>query len=574
MKKNYFLLLLVSPLLFFGQSTMITSTEPIDLSGYTGASNHAGQGEYQIFLGMDGVLDKPIIIMDGFDPGDTRGITDIYGFLDFNGSADAYLQDGYDIVVLNFPTYQNPNDITEDVDGGADFMERNAMVLVELIKTINTDKAGNSPEQNVIIGPSMGGIISLYALNYMQASSTLNADTRLWISLDAPHLGANVPIGLQHQLNYLANNTFNPTPEVQPVINDFLMSPAARQLLYDHFNAHLTTPGGVDFDPTLTLPIQDEFRTEFLNNLNTLLDSDPNTPDFPDNTIRKVAVVNGSGIGASYLAKDGVTPVTPGFVIAESDLQFDVPNPFGFPPTITVDVAIDISMTPASGTAELVSAFNATALGGFINISSTANSGTINYNGVDAAPGGLFSLTAVTGAVPPGTATDLFNAITIDKFSFIPTVSALALGITPETSGDDINWYHNINLTSTRATTDVTPFDNTYIPDDNEDHVEINAGNAAFIDNEIRGTTLSVPIIESTTFNLERNPVDNQIILNSDRNTMALIRITDVMGKTVLQTNKQINGRTEIPVNLSQGFYILNISDENNFRSTIKFLAK
>ena len=113
------------------------------------------------------------------------------------------------------------------IDGGADFIERNAMLLVELLDIINTAKAPNSPEQNVIIGPSMGGIISRYALNYMEAN-TIDADTRLYLSFDSPHLGANVPIGLQHQLNYLAFNSLSPSVEIQPLIDGFLKSSAAR----------------------------------------------------------------------------------------------------------------------------------------------------------------------------------------------------------------------------------------------------------------------------------------------------------------------------------------------------------
>ena len=102
-------------------------------------------------------------------------------------------------VILNFPNWTASDGMTL-VDGGADFIQRNAFILVKLINEINSMKVGS--EQNVIIGPSMGGLISRYALRYME-QNTLDHDTRLYLSFDSPHLGANVPIGLQYLFNYM-----------------------------------------------------------------------------------------------------------------------------------------------------------------------------------------------------------------------------------------------------------------------------------------------------------------------------------------------------------------------------------
>ena len=131
-------------------------------------------------------------MMDGFDPLDSRSPTKIYGkYLRYQATAQIFrllgneLRDGvsannpgqtfdkFDIVVLNFPQYRRggPSTVTypcpvptayvpqpgqptrdqicqqlgyprtvtsgspaQTVDGGADYMERNAMVLVELIQ--------------------------------------------------------------------------------------------------------------------------------------------------------------------------------------------------------------------------------------------------------------------------------------------------------------------------------------------------------------------------------------------------------------------------------------------------------
>ncbi|WP_339625198.1 hypothetical protein [uncultured Winogradskyella sp.] len=326
MKKYYFLSLILFPFIVFAQTAITSSIIP-DLSAYGEATNYAGEGEYEIFLSADNILDKPIIVVDGFDPGDTRNIAALYSSLSYTGTsgtqnlADLLRVEGFDVVLLNFPTYVRAVD-GATVDGGADFMERNAMLLVELLDIINLAKTPNNPEQNVIIGPSMGGIIARYALNYME-NEALDSDTRLYMSFDSPHHGANVPIGLQHQLNYLANNPLSPVAELEPLIEGFLKSPAARQLLIDHFEPHLSGDDAFTFDPLLTLPQPHPFRAIFETNINNLT-----TTGFPEN-IRNVAIINGSGIGSTYLAKDGVTPVTNGFSVINTTIPVDSGSSFG-----------------------------------------------------------------------------------------------------------------------------------------------------------------------------------------------------------------------------------------------------
>lgn len=565
------IILLSLPFLIWSQATPITATELIDLSAYDGNNSLAGQGEYQIFLSADNILDKPIIAVDGFDPGDSRDIASIYTSLDFTDSsgtqnlADLLRVEGFDIIILNFPVYTNDSGAT--VDGGADFMERNAMVLIELINFINSEKAPNNPDQNVIIGPSMGGIISRFALNYME-SNGLDADTRLFISFDSPHLGANIPIGLQHQLNYLAFNEFSPIAEVQPLINDLLNSPAARQLLIDHYIPHLENGSLVEFDPSLTLPEPHPYRVEFQNRINSLT-----TNGFPEN-VRNVSIVNGSGILASYFAVGESGPVVNnGYPIITSSFDVTIPNPLPFgDPTIDIPVSIDVNCTPASGNAQQVSSFVATTP--FGAVTSIAESGTVNFDGVDAAPGGLFDLSGITNDIPnTGPAADLLAGFEIDKFNFIPTVSALALEITEEASGDDIDWFHNINL-SGRGTTNVTPFDNTFVPDDNEAHVELTEANVLFALSEILNNPLSSTDVALQTIVLEQNIIDNSIVLNSQLSEQARLRIFDLTGKSVFDNNFSLSPRTTIPVHISSGFYILEVNTNSDTQIIEKIFVK
>ncbi|MEG3882369.1 hypothetical protein QT972_33980, partial [Microcoleus sp. herbarium7] len=180
---------------------------------------------------------------------------------------------GYDIVVLNFPQYRRggltsqtypcpipasyvprpgqptreqlcqqagyPRTVTfgppeETVDGGADYIERNAMVLVELIRRTNaTLRQNNSTEKIVIIGPSMGGLISRYALAYMEKKGISHC-CKLFISFDSPHLGANIPIGMQQFVKFFAD--YAPDSDAHKAWYKKLNSPAARQQLLHHLN--------------------------------------------------------------------------------------------------------------------------------------------------------------------------------------------------------------------------------------------------------------------------------------------------------------------------------------------------
>nr|WP_321226698.1 T9SS type A sorting domain-containing protein [uncultured Psychroserpens sp.] len=594
MKKHYFLLLLVLPLLVQAQTVEFESALTADLSGYTGVPEFAGLGEYEIFLDTDnGVLDKPIILIDGFDPGDTRTIAGLYGLLDFNGSqgdqnlGDLVRAEGFDVVVLNFPSYfrlsdntlLNIDDATDTnadtiideadypgstlVNGGADFIERNSMLLVDLINTLNADKVGD--EDLVIIGPSMGGLISRFALNYMENNSQ-DHETRLWISFDAPHLGANVPLGFQHQFNFLGFGLGEDLNIValQGVVDGLLKSPAAKQLLVDHFESHLLSGSDVEFDPTKLLPEAHPYRDVFLNNIG----------GYPQNT-RNVSMINGSGIGSPYQSIAN-TPVTPG--LAALNIQ-NLPLP-DVPPLSDVTATININLTPATADGEQV--ISKLLVQGFfifpitlIDVEVEAQAPSFS-DGIDAASGGLFNLGGFTEGLGGNPLIDSFlTSLLLDKFSFIPSVSGMALEIT----NNEIDWYHDINLGtpgSSGDTTNTTPFVNWYMPDDNENHVQLTEQNVAFALSEIMPETLSNVEFENfATLKIEKNPIDNELtILSNKVVNNATISIIDITGKIVYQSIQTIDRRLTLPLYLDSGMYILNIETQDNLKYRTKVIVK
>ena len=511
MKKNYVLLLLILPFLAQAQTIEFESTTTASLTGYEGATEFAGLGEYEIFLDtQNGVLDKPIILIDGFDPGDTRTVSGIYDLLDFTGSqgdqnlGDLVRAEGFDVVILNFPSYfrlsdnsllniddaidTNADTVIDEADypgstlvnGGADFIERNSMLLVDLINTINSDKVGS--EELVVIGPSMGGLISRYALNFMENDSQ-DHETRLWISFDSPHHGANVPLGFQHQFNFLGFGLGDDLNVValQPVVEGLLKSPAARQMLVDHFESHLEDGSNVNFDPTKLLPEPHPYRAVFETNINSLTST-----GFPQDT-RNVSMINGSGIGAPYLSAND-TPVTPGFTVIDD--VFNVPDS-----PLPTTAQIGINLTPSTvDNSQLISKIlvQVNFFGTIDLVDVEANAQAPSFSdGVDAASGGLFNIGAFTeGLGTEGLIGDFVTALQLDRFCFIPSVSGMALEIT----NDEIDWYHDIDLSDPGSNGDTlndTPFVNWYMPDDNEDHVQLTEENVDFALSEIIQETLS-----------------------------------------------------------------------------------
>jgi hypothetical protein len=506
----------------------VTATIPYQGFGETAA--YFGQGEYEIFPDtVDGILDKPVFLVDGFDPGDARSIAITYAGLNYgtNQNLADYLRSlGFDIVIVNFPNYTRPNSTTV-IDGGVDFIQRNAFVLVQVINLINAQKVG--AEKNVIIGPSMGGLISRYALRYMEMNN-LNHDTRLYISFDSPHKGANVPIGFQHLFNYMAYGPLGSTA-VQPVVDGLIKSPAARQMLIDHMEGHLQSGSAFEFNTAAAslLPVgAPNYRNAFQNELNTM--------GFPT-TVRNVSIANGAG--------NGTMNYTPNFEVMNH--TFNV--------TTTQRAIINLRFTPAANQTNQVSRFRGQAnlFTWFTVYESLANSkAPTDTDGLDTAPGGRFDMTgfqADLGADP--LLTEFFDNLNADYFTFIPTWSSMAISGT-----------NNLYAPVTGAST--TPFVASSIPTVNENHVTLNSNNVTFALNEIISGALATNDQALTSLWI-KNPADKTIEINSDYSIEnAAITVTDMLGKIIYSVKHQnINGTLEIPVSLTKGIYLININTEN-----------
>lgn len=201
----------------------------------------------EIVNGCGNVFDKPIIIVEGFDPlgdFDIENYTRRFGSAQFAITMSNY---GYDFVYVDF---------TDNTT----YIENNAKVLEAVINKVNEMKVGAN--KSSIIGFSMGGLIARWCLKDMEDRS-LDHQVENYFSYDAPHQGANSPLGMQYisqelerDLPYLRfDKTFRKTL-------DGLRSKAARQMLVTH--------GGYDnapFNWQPSLETLDPLRASFAQKL-------------------------------------------------------------------------------------------------------------------------------------------------------------------------------------------------------------------------------------------------------------------------------------------------------------------
>jgi hypothetical protein len=242
---------------------------------YTGGSgNPYASGYVEVYLGCgNSAITKPFIIVEGFDPQNNIWPSQIVYYLNEpnrgNGFMDALRSHGYDIIILNFWN-------------GSDYIQRNAYLLEKLIETVNAYPSVR--HELVVLGLSMGGLVARYALADMEKRNEKH-NTRLYISFDAPHQGAYIPVGIQAMARYydfeLSSQINN--KDFLDQINQ-LNSPAARQMLKVYVKSPQTNVSQMKIETP-------QERTTLMNELATL--------GYPQQ-LRKIAVTNGSSQGTRH----------------------------------------------------------------------------------------------------------------------------------------------------------------------------------------------------------------------------------------------------------------------------------
>ena len=385
--------------------------DTIPLTGTMAYNGGTATGRAFVYLSdANPVLTRPAVVVEGFDIDNTMNWDELYALLNQEGLVEELRARGYDAVVLDF---------TESTE----YIQRNAFVLVDLLHQVQA-MIGPADEYP-LVGASMGGLVSRYALAWMEA----NADphrVRTFVSFDVPHTGANIPLGIQYWLDFFSDQS----TEAADLLAR-LDTPAARQMLLYH---HTTPPGATgEADP-----LRAAFATELAG-----LGGYPSQP-------RLVALSNGSGIGANQ-----------GFAAAAQIILYSYDS-------FLVDVRGNVWAVPDGGPAQIFQGLLDPILVP-ADVMNVTVSGALPWDG---APGGSRNSMAQMDSVaaPYGDIIALH-----ERHCFIPTVSALDLATTDpfyDIAGDPDLLAH-------------TPFANIFVPDVNEPHITVTPENAVWLLDEI-----------------------------------------------------------------------------------------
>ncbi len=172
---------------------------------------------------------------------------------------EKYRNAGYDIIYVDF------------FDGAAD-MDFNSEVLIKVIQEVQSVMCG---EKVHVVGVSMGGILAKMALKKMENRNLPNCVSS-YTSFDAPHQGANIPLGVQRFVSHVSSIS----GDCKDIRDRMLRRPAARQLLVLHESSNKG---------------HDQLRRDYLR-------WDSLQGGYPKN-VWLLNVVNGSGLGDKGIVK-------------------------------------------------------------------------------------------------------------------------------------------------------------------------------------------------------------------------------------------------------------------------------
>ena len=383
-------------------------------------SGSTAVGDVAVFLGNGNTdFTRPVIISDGFDPGNIRNLDEIYDIVNQQNMVEQLRQQGYDLILVDF-------------QGGDDYIQRNAMLIVKLLQDINarmqaagTMKAVN---QNVVVGPSMSGLITRYALDYMEQNN-IPHNVRNWIAFDSPMKGANVPLGVQHWLRFYADEA--DVSGAQAALQS-LQGPAAKQMLNYYYTATSGYTAG-----------HHSLYNSFYNELNNM--------GFPQQT-RSVAIANGSGYGNGQ-------PYSPATQTIEYHYE-----------SFLVDLDGDVWAIPNHS-------YHKIFYGVYDELGWWAyeeeNIYVNNTDPQDSAPGGTRATFQELDDTDTGGYGDIIAYY--PDHAFIPSISSMCIQNTN-------NPYYNIDANLNNLQ---TPFDKLYYPAVNQDHIQITSESINWFKHEI-----------------------------------------------------------------------------------------
>lgn len=397
-------------------------------------------------------LRKPFVMVDGFDPGNHRNyyetiktapwnkllekekdVRGLYELLDGQYSpwdllddydnpktpqeeepemVNALREEGFDLVFVNF------------VNGSGD-INANALAFRNFLnEVLNSDVyRDNKTEEIVLVGPSMGGLITRMALAEMELNGEEHF-VKSWVSFDSPHTGANIPIGLQNAMNYMSKSSLPAINKSAKKAMNAINSDAARQLFHQHHES--TSQNGFNSDP---------LHEQLIKKMNRL--------SFPK-VSKNYAITNGSN-----------QPLYSSNISNIADLQV-FPN--------VVDAYVWTQVSPVVSSIEVI--------GEDREVINGAKSNSLQ---IENAPGGWHGALYSFNKNKSNKNLDALKGggIQYDKASFIPTSSSFGMPLSVSTIQQDWTNYASLSETNNRSRT-VVPFDEIMgMTGGNQEHVSI-----------------------------------------------------------------------------------------------------
>lgn len=451
---------------------------------------------------------KPLIIVEGFDPWNIIAPDDPRQNMSFRGFVDV------DINKI-LPNGQNLSDLLDDNDydliyvdfaDGTDHIQRNAFLVENIIEFINSVKQpfNGVRQQNIVVGFSMGALISRFALRHLETRGIVH-ETKLNVSFDGPHQGANIPVGFQAIALHVAGIQLGfgvPLPGIYyttslgalvPEIGraaSLLNRPAARQMLT--YKVAPSIFGGFDgYDNSA----HDTFMSEYT------------AMGLPtQNSIRNIAIANGAECGLNqgyapyaeylnynlslklpYLANFFLSMLGPWtnypqltFGLLSTKSQFNAEFKINALPDKQVQ---QIYKGKVSIKQKILGVLNVNIVLTDLSLSSNNSQLPLDNSG-----GGTYDINRIVTQLP--------FAINFTRFNFVPTFSSLDIGRGTQiiTTPDLAKVYTPASFPP--APKD-TPFSNFFTnPANNELHIQITPINGRWLFDEIQG----VPAFFSCSF--------------------------------------------------------------------------
>lgn len=232
-------------------------------------------------------VEKVVIYLEGIDMLENRGLSEIYRDMIVRSDMAQLQNFGYTFMIVNW------NNSRKDI-------KENAVHFTHLIKYLRAILNNNGSQQPfVVVGESMGGLVARYGLCLMEQMAVSNPteghNTRLLITIDTPHQGANIPLSVQtfyrDATDVLSLALYNIPGFLfwryyARTQNILLDSKAAKQMLIYHVDTRNYFPN--PFHPTFK---EDRERNAFLADLAAI----GNYPQF----CKKIALSNGSLTGTN-----------------------------------------------------------------------------------------------------------------------------------------------------------------------------------------------------------------------------------------------------------------------------------